>query len=100
MPIIGIKYLTQLFKVILLNGFFPAQWKFAQIFLIPNPGKTPNVLTFYRTCSSHSKVFETLLLKRIVPLVEDNCVISHHQFGFRQRLCAKEQTHRIVQNMN
>jgi hypothetical protein len=29
LPIIGIKYLTQLFIAILLKGFFPAQWKVA-----------------------------------------------------------------------
>jgi hypothetical protein len=27
LPIIGIKYLTQLLNVVLLKGYFPAQWK-------------------------------------------------------------------------
>jgi hypothetical protein len=34
LPIIGIKYLTQLFNAVLLKGYFPAQWKVAQIILI------------------------------------------------------------------
>jgi hypothetical protein len=34
LPIIGIKYLTQLFNAILLTGYFPTQWKVAQIILI------------------------------------------------------------------
>jgi hypothetical protein len=42
--IIGMKYLTQLFNAVLLEGYFPAQWKFAQIILILKPGKPPNEL--------------------------------------------------------
>jgi hypothetical protein len=34
LPIIATKYLTQLFSAILLKGYFPAQWKVAQIILI------------------------------------------------------------------
>jgi hypothetical protein len=44
---IGIKYLTQLFNAVLLKGYFPAQWKAAQIILILKPGKPPNELTSY-----------------------------------------------------
>jgi hypothetical protein len=47
LPIIGIKYLTQLFNAVLLKGNFPAQWKVAQIILILKPGKPPNELTSY-----------------------------------------------------
>jgi hypothetical protein len=31
LPIIGIKYLTQLFNAVLFTGYFLAQWKVAQI---------------------------------------------------------------------
>jgi hypothetical protein len=34
LPIIRTKYLTQLFNAVLLKGYFPAQWKVAQIILI------------------------------------------------------------------
>jgi hypothetical protein len=47
LPIIGIKYLTQLFNAILLTGYLPAQWKITQIVLILKPGKPPNELTSY-----------------------------------------------------
>jgi hypothetical protein len=39
LPIIGIKYLNQLFNAALLKGYFPAQWNVAQIILILKPGK-------------------------------------------------------------
>jgi hypothetical protein len=41
LPTVGIKYLTQLFSTTMLKGYFPAQWKVAQIFLILKPGKLP-----------------------------------------------------------
>jgi hypothetical protein len=69
LPIIGIKYLNQLFNAVLLKGYFPAQWKVAQIILILKPGKPPNELTFYRPISLLSivsKVFEKLLLRKLL----------------------------------
>jgi hypothetical protein len=103
LPIIGIKYLTQLLNAVLLTGYLPAQWKFAQIILISKPGKPPNELTSYRPKSLlpiTSKVFEKLLLKRLLPIVEINRLIPNHQFSFRQRHCAIEQTHRAVRKIN
>jgi hypothetical protein len=93
--IIGIKYITQLFNSILLKRFFPSQWKVTQIILSPKPEKQPNELTSYRPMSFlsiTSEVFEKLILKRILPLVEDDSLISNHQFGFRQRHSTIEQT--------
>jgi hypothetical protein len=42
LPIIGTKYLTQLFNAILLLNYVPTQWKVAQIILILKPGKPPH----------------------------------------------------------
>jgi hypothetical protein len=72
LPIIGIKYLTQLFNAVLLKGYFPAQWKVEQIILILKPGK-PNELTSYRPISLLpivSKVFENILLKRLLQIIK------------------------------
>jgi hypothetical protein len=72
LPIIGIKYLTQLFNAVLLKGYFPAQWKASQIIFMLKTGKSPNELTSYQPISvlpSASKVFEELFLKRHLPLV-------------------------------
>jgi hypothetical protein len=96
LPTIGIKYLTQLFNVVLLKGYFPAQWKVAQIILILKPGKHPKELTSYRPISLLpivSKGFEKILLKRLLPVVENNRLIPNHQLGFRQRRSTIEQTH-------
>jgi hypothetical protein len=53
----------------LLKRYFPAQWKVTQIFLILKPGKLPNSLKHLST------VFEKLLLKRLLPIVENNGLI-------------------------
>jgi hypothetical protein len=47
LPVIGIKYLTQLFNAVLFKGYFSAQWKVTQIVLILKPGKPPNKLRSY-----------------------------------------------------
>jgi hypothetical protein len=83
-----IQYLIKLFNAILLYGHFPAQWKVAQIILIPKQRKPPHQLSSYRPISLlpiASKVFEKLLLKRLLPLVEHANLIPNHQFGFRPR---------------
>jgi hypothetical protein len=84
LPTLCIQYLIQLFNAILLRGYFPAQWKIAQIILIPKPGKPPHQLSSYQRISLlsiPSKVFEKLLLKRLLPLVEHANLIPNHQFG-------------------
>jgi hypothetical protein len=102
LPTIGIKYFTQFFNAVLLKGYFPAQWKVAQIIIL-KPGKPPNELTSYRSLSLLpivSKVFEKLLLKRLLPVVEYNRLIPNHQFGFRQRHYKIDQMHGIIQRIN
>jgi hypothetical protein len=87
LPTLCIQHQTQLFNAILLWGYFPTQWKVAQIILIPKPGKPPHQLSSYRPIRLlpiASKVFEKLLLKRLLPLVEHANLIPNHQFGLRQ----------------
>jgi hypothetical protein len=67
------------------------------------PGKPPNELISYRPISILpivSKVFEKLLLQRLLPIVEIKRLIPNHQFGFRQRHSTLEQTHRDVKKIN
>jgi hypothetical protein len=103
LSITGIKYLTQLFNAVLLKGYFPAQCKVPQKILIFKPGKPPNELTPYQPISllpTVSKVFEKLLLKRLLRMVENNGLIPNHQFGFRKRHSTIEQTYQIVRRIN
>jgi hypothetical protein len=66
------------------------------------PEKPPNELTSYQPISLLpivSKVFEKLLLKRLLAMVENNRLIPNHQFSFRKRHSTIEQTYQIIQRI-
>ena len=80
LPYVAIKFITQLMNAILRLGHFPDQWKVAQIILIPKPGKPHTEVSSYRPISLLpilSKVFEKLLLKRLLITVENDVTYSH-----------------------
>jgi hypothetical protein len=71
--------------------------------LIPKSGKPPRALSSYRPSSLLpivSKVFEKLLLNRLLPLVEHGKLLPTHQFGFQPRNSTIEQTHRLICGIN
>jgi hypothetical protein len=79
------------------------QWKVAKVVLILKPGKLPNDLTSYRPISLLpiiSNIFEKLLFKRLLKMVENNGFLPNHQFGFRERHSTMVQTGQIVQRIN
>ena len=103
LPPICIKHLTHLINASLRVGFFPDQWKVAQIILIPKPGKPPHLPTSYRPISLLpilSKVFEKLLSHRLLSIVESLHILPDQQFGFRQRHSTIHQAHRIVNKIH
>uniref|UniRef100_A0A1B6KCY8 Reverse transcriptase domain-containing protein n=1 Tax=Graphocephala atropunctata TaxID=36148 RepID=A0A1B6KCY8_9HEMI len=88
-----------IFNAVLRLEYYPSQWKVANIVVIPKPGKPAHEVTSYRPISLlplMSKVFEKLLLKRLKPVLIENDIIPHHQFGFRHKHSTLEQVHRIV----
>lgn len=79
--------------------YVPRQWKFAEVIMIPKPGKDPREKTSYRPISllpTISKVFEKLLIKRLKPLIKERALIPQHQFGFRDNHSTIDQVHRIT----
>lgn len=102
LPEKGIRYITQIFNAVLRTGYFPDQWKVAQVILIPKPGKPPEDPKSYRPISLLpvlSKVFEKLLLARLRSLLADNNLIPDHQFGFRQQHATIQQIHRVTKKI-
>jgi hypothetical protein len=100
LPPIAIKYLTQLSNADLLLGHFPAQWKVAQIILLLKSGKPPHELTSYRPISllpTVSKVFDKILLKRILPLIDNNCLIPAR---LQEEALHNRTNHRVVQRIH
>lgn len=79
--------------------YFPALWKFSIIVMIPKPNKPPDTSSSYRPISLlFSKIFEKLILKRIIPVIESNT--PNNQFGFRTNHSTIHQVHRLVDKIS
>jgi hypothetical protein len=99
LPRRAVTFITTLFNRILHLAYFPLQWKFAQILMIPKPGKPPTDVTSYRPISLLpllSKIFERLLKHRILEIARSASLIPSHQFGFLKAHSTIHQCHRIV----
>jgi hypothetical protein len=95
----GIVHLSIICNVIIRTGYFPVQWKVAQIIMIPKPGKPLEEASSYRPISLlpiMSKSWKKAVLKRLRPILEENRILSDHQFGFRQKHSTIEQVHLIT----
>ena len=99
LPPAAVGLLTTIYNSILRLSYYPLLWKFAQIVMLPKPGKPPYDVASYRPISLlpiASKVFEKLLLKRLRSDVEISHVIPSYQFGFRTGHSPIQQAHRVV----
>ena len=89
---------TYIFNAIPRLFYFPIQWKRAQVQLILKPGKPAELPTSYRPISLApilSKILEKLLLKTILPPINQHCIIANHQFDFRRNHSTVEQMNRV-----
>lgn len=99
LPESGKRLLTAIYNGITKLRFIPPQWKTAQIIMLLKPDKPPEDPKSYRPISLlpiPSKIYESLLLLRIMPIVEQNGLIPDHQFGFRQKHATIDQIHRLI----
>jgi hypothetical protein len=98
MPRDGIGHLTTICNEIIKMGYFPVQWRVAQIIMIPRPDKPLEEASSQRPLSVlpiMRKIFEKAMLKRLRPILEGNRILLDHQYGFRQKRLTIEQVHRI-----
>jgi hypothetical protein len=99
LPRKAIVFLTYIFNAILRIHEVPLQWKVSQVFMVPKPNKPPDIPASYRPISLLpvcSKLFEKLLLRRLMVIIADEKVLPNHQFGFRKDHSAIQQVHRVV----
>lgn len=95
--------LTYIFNSMLRLSYFPMLWKFSTIILILKPKKPPDCPTSYRPISLLpilSKVFEKILLKRILNIIAESKILPDSQFGFRTKHSTIHQIHRIVDKIS
>jgi len=93
--------LKHIFNSNLRLSYFPVLWKFSIIIMIPKPGKPTDSPESYRHISLlplFSKIFERIILKRILPFIEAS--IPNTQFGFRHKHSTIHQVHRLVDKIS
>lgn len=99
LPRKGIVMLTQIINAILKLGYFPTQWKLAEIIMIAKPGKPATEIKSYRPISLlpvMSKIAEKVIASRLQAEIANKRLLPEHQFGFRSKYSTTEQIHRIV----
>lgn len=99
LPIKAIILLTLIFNACLLIGYFPERWKTAKVLAFPKPGKPRNRPTSYRPISllsCVSKIFERLILTRLLAYITDNGLIPPSQFGYTKQKSTAHQLHRVT----
>ena len=83
-PVIA-QSLTNLFNYSIQTEIFPTEWKVAKIIPLHKSGPK-NLADNYRPISilsAISKIFEKILHKQLLAYLNNNNLISKHQFGFR-----------------
>lgn len=99
LPRIAVVKITQIFNAAFRLKYVPQILKIAEVIMIPKPGKPESELTSYRPISLLpvlAKLFEKLINKRLISVIEENHLIPNHQFGFRSKHNCIEQVHRIT----
>jgi hypothetical protein len=97
-----IRHLTVIFKAMLQLGYFPTQWKHANILAIPKTTKPPQDPDSYRPISllpALSEVMERMGGKRSARYARQNKIIPDEQFGFRKGHSTTAQLARITDDI-
>ena len=88
-----INKLQILFNDCLINGKFPRIWNFANIHLIPKPGKRHSDPKNYRPIAVSSclgRFFERILSKRLQQYCVKNQTFKNNQCGFQMNRCTDD----------
>lgn len=91
-------WLLQTYNAILRTQYFPQEWRHAKVIVLLKPRKKSKDPASYKPISMLpliSKVFEELVYKRILKLVNKG-VIPEYQFGFQEKYSMVEQVSRVV----
>jgi hypothetical protein len=87
----AITFITKLFNAVLRRQYFPPAWKHARVISILKPGENPTLPSSYRPISvldTVGKLFEKILLTRVLREVNENGLLRDELLGFRRRRCS------------
>ena len=98
----AVSLLTRIFNTVLRTHHFPQTWKHAQVISIIKLGKDPALPSSYQPISlldTIGKLFEKILLARILHVVKERGLIRDEQFGFRPRHSTSLQLVRLIERI-
>ncbi|GBN08320.1 hypothetical protein AVEN_274510-1 [Araneus ventricosus] len=81
------EWFTQVLNACFINGFFPENWKTAEVVLIPKEGKDLKDYKSYRSnclLPVWGKIVDKLIANRLTYFLEENKILKNNQYGFRK----------------
>jgi hypothetical protein len=103
LPKRAITSIAKLLNAVLCRQYFPPAWKHACVISILKSGKDPTLPSSYRPISlfqTFGKLFEKILLTRVLREVNERGLLRDQQFGFRPRHSTALQLVRLVERVN
>ena len=102
LPQRAVSLLVLIFNAILLTHHFPTVWNHARVISILKPGKDPTLPSSYRPISlldTIGKLFEKILLTRILHEEDVRGLLRNEQYGFRPEHSTFLQLARLVERI-
>jgi hypothetical protein len=103
LPKRAITFLTKVFNAVLHRQYFPSALKHASVVSILKPGMDPSLPSSYRSISLLDivgKLFENILLARVLLEVSERGLLRDEQFGFQPRHSTTLQLACLVERVN
>jgi hypothetical protein len=103
LPKRAITFLTKMFNAVLRRQYFPPVWKHALVLPILKPGKDLTQPSSYRPISlldTVGKLFEKILLTRVLREVNERGLLRDEQFWFRPKQSKMLQLARLLERVN
>jgi hypothetical protein len=94
------EFLTIIYNACLRASYFPLDWKIGKVVAISKPGKDRKLPRNYRPItllSTIGKIFEKLILNRLLDFEAEKRILKDQQFGFRSKHSTTQQIVRIVE---
>jgi Reverse transcriptase (RNA-dependent DNA polymerase) len=102
-PDSAVTFLSNIFNACLQLGYFPLEWKIGKIIPIAKPGKDHSLPSSYRPITllpGTGKVFEKIVLTRLLDHENEQPILKNQQFGFRARHSTTLQVLRITETIS
>jgi hypothetical protein len=98
-----INFISKLFNTVLRKEYFPPAWKHARVISILKSGKNPTLPSSYRPfrlLDTVGKLFEKILLTRVLREINESGLLRDELLGFRRRHSTALQLARLVKRVN